>query len=738
MALLRVPISLVSRANAVLALCITLSTMTLMPFFFLHGPSLTQQQYRWPSLSPEMSGGGGSKGHSSKRSHNGNRSSRRRDKRQEEEITAGLPTHVFFDLDLSGNSNNISSGGSRQARELFADWFHFKRGHTKYDYKNQMHARPVDAMKTCWMTNPYCQTIAELPEITGAVRRLLGADDSDPLYLFSFALINVEAGHHHRLHTDLEFSAEECMFRTPGSRPGGATAWILLERDNCQDGTSSTLAGLQEQSAARELSSSPLPSPLTLFAGSHLLNFTAQDEIARVKACPKSRSIFEKCEVSGFLENVARRFVDSVPNLKVVQGPNSVGGGIVWPSSAWHMTADPHCDRKAVILQYASDLKCARKLRSVGQGQNVLPDRRSFTAVGGTGLLQLSRTGTGSTAAIEERPRSFDPLDRIQLDPKTRLVLSALSERTATKPLIPQDAAYNDCGVNKLPIIPVERARRIEPDEIFVSGKFVPNGRLPTGTTFKSEVHAGWIKSKDIALFTSMARYSSSFADRMSHLPHVEQVEELCVVLDGRLNYAMSADRDCTSTFDVVEQRRGAVTLLFAGIAHANSPDPEVDGKHICFKFFPYNNRRREDTEDESFISAMAKASIVASSGTLHADIDAVLSAPPNKRSDATLFHFQRGREEVTEITATIPGYRKLHVKIVRFAAATFVKPHIDKGYDLIVLSLDGTLEILRGEDGPAIQVPQHQFAFVPSGAKHGIRGYKNSAVAVFIEIGAE
>eukprot|EP00566_Odontella_aurita_P003148 CAMPEP_0113546728 /NCGR_PEP_ID=MMETSP0015_2-20120614/11962_1 /TAXON_ID=2838 /ORGANISM="Odontella" /LENGTH=1005 /DNA_ID=CAMNT_0000447205 /DNA_START=125 /DNA_END=3142 /DNA_ORIENTATION=- /assembly_acc=CAM_ASM_000160 len=601
------------------------------------------------------------------------------------------PGHVSFEL----SSKTVESG-------VLKDFLNSYRASAKGESTNR--ARLSDSEKFCFVDNPHCQAVGEMPEVLSAVRSVLDVEsESEPsqLFLWGVKLLRGWAGREHSLHTDMEFAGPEC------GRHSGAVAYIVLERD-CNDS-----------------------SFVRLFSGSHLLDFIADEELARLGCWSEGRSALP-CDTEVIMEDIKRQYNVSIPNLEVVDGPRRPYEAVVWPTTSWHMTKDT-CARKVLILYYTNNLACAKSLRYKTRGP-VLgehykhPELYPFQPIG-------SKNYTLSSRRLR---KDYVPnaMDRFRLPKPTLQMLKY------AKALKSPDYNAGNCSTyyeDNLQYLQrkVKKAALPIHEDIFISGEYALNELYHPPTGIGKVPKHPWVKSKTLAVNGAVGVYFANRTEKIVHEPHIEITDEVCIGLRGSMNVALSARDDCSQTFDVFSLEKRQIMFIPSGVTHTNSPDSRDDGEVMCFKFFPYKTRTAAESGDVT-----ARTSRFANKGASN-----LIENWPGAGEEIDLFYFRRGSAvhyeekgmgfKTLKKNMPTPGYKRLKAKIYHFAAGETYDQHTDS-YDLIAFSMNGTIEIMRDGNKPSSLLTKHQYAFVPAQVAHGISASHGSAEILFIEIETE
>ncbi|KAJ1624157.1 hypothetical protein T492DRAFT_276466 [Pavlovales sp. CCMP2436] len=75
----------------------------------------------------------------------------------------------------------------------------------------------------------------------------------------------------------------------------------------------------------------------------------------------------------------------------------------------------------------------------------------------------------------------------------------------------------------------------------------------------------------------------------MAHIPHTEAADELCVVLDGKLDYALGTSGRC-GEYNLLTAETGFINFLPTGVYHTSSPSLTADATELCISFATRNH----------------------------------------------------------------------------------------------------------------------------------------------------
>jgi quercetin dioxygenase-like cupin family protein len=216
----------------------------------------------------------------------------------------------------------------------------------------------------------------------------------------------------------------------------------------------------------------------------------------------------------------------------------------------------------------------------------------------------------------------------------------------------------------------------------------------------KRPTNSIFIKSNRFILESMRTFYSTEKQANIAHDPHTEAKLEICAVIKGQMNYAMSGF--CDDYFDVLPLKKGQVVVMLPGIYHTASPNAKEDGEHICIKLFPLAcDQECDELEEEAPVEA---SRVVTES--LDEDVD-------------EYFKYERSLEIID-------------VKEVQYRHNEKVGGHKDT-HDLVVLTVSGSVTVEAGD--ATFLLPEHQFVFIPAGVRHGFEASNGPALILFIEV---
>ena len=421
-------------------------------------------------------------------------------------------------------------------------------------------------------------------------------------------------------------------------------------------------------------------SPLTFVSGTHKLNNTAHDELAS-RWCWSTAFEELPCDVDKMIDEVSQEHGHK--DIFPMSGPNQPMTGVTFPSTTWHMTKDK-CEREVLIMKFAGTIDCARSLEAkfptaeIGKFQ-YHPERMPFLRIGG----------------LDDSPSEdeVDPMDYLNMLP------SEDDER----------CYQMTQGFARGP----EQEAELFVDTVYKSGEFVSRPGMENIGSSKRPANAIIVKSERFLLESMRTFYATEKRANIAHDPHTEAKIEICAVIKGRMNYAMSGY--CDDYFDVLPLRKGQVAVLLPGIYHTASPDAKEDGEHMCIKLFPLAcDEECDELEDE----APTEYSRVVTD-SLDVDVD-------------EYFKDNRSLEIIENGAIELPGYQKLHVKEVQYRRNEKIGGHKDM-HDLVVMTISGSISVEAGDT--EFLLPEHQFAFIPAGVRHGFEATNGPALVLFIEV---
>ena len=290
------------------------------------------------------------------------------------------------------------------------------------------------------------------------------------------------------------------------------------------------------------------------------------------------------------------------------------------------------------------------------------------------------------------------------------------------EPNYPKDTC-NSCLLEDAPTKHIETALNVQND-VYVSGGYVPKNGMEHIVTSMIPPKARYIKSNKFLVWAGRTIYKKEKNHKIAHKPHLEETLEVCAVIKGRINYALSSK--CHDFFNVVSVRKGQVALIMPGTYHTASPDASESGEHMCFKFLPLKDGVYQLADND--LEAPVEASCFALK-SLNVDVDKYFE---NERS-LRVIRISPEKKDDEPVHFDVPGSSRLHVKEVWYRHGDKDKLHADN-YDLLALTITGSI-IIRAADNSTIAVPKHQFVYVPAGVEHGWESPDGPALMMFVEV---
>ena len=250
-------------------------------------------------------------------------------------------------------------------------------------------------------------------------------------------------------------------------------------------------------------------------------------------------------------------------------------------------------------------------------------------------------------------------------------------------------------------------------DTVYTSEEFISRPGMDWIGSSKRPTNSVIFKSESFIFESMRTFYATEKRANIAHDPHTEAKIEICAVIKGRMNYAISGI--CDDFFDVLPLKQGQVIALLPGIYHTASADAKEDGEHLCIKIFPL---ACDEECDELEKEAPLEASRVVTE-SLDEEVD-------------EYFKYERSLEIIPTDSINLPGYKKLHVKEVQYSHHEKIGGHKDT-HDLVVLTISGSINVEAGDT--KFLLPEHQFAFIPAGVSHGFEASDGPALLLFIEV---
>jgi hypothetical protein len=221
---------------------------------------------------------------------------------------------------------------------------------------------------------------------------------------------------------------------------------------------------------------------------------------------------------------------------------------------------------------------------------------------------------------------------------------------------VPSDGDGKRCEYAGFPKYLAKSARKIAPDELYVSGQFEEqDGMAHIGYSMRP-TSGNSLFSKTGAFYRIIRTHYSAAKQRiLAHQPHFEKSIEVCAIIQGRINYALSTS--CHGYYDVVSMKKGLVGVMFPGIAHTASADFREDGEHICFKIYPSH-----DIPDKQWKNISAAVSQRASAYLDKHDVDTMLE----EEGLVSIFAYGVPRfKDQPGGVYKLPGFSRLYVSML-------------------------------------------------------------------------
>jgi hypothetical protein len=579
--------------------------------------------------------------------------------------------------------------------------------------------------KVCWVWSAACRALALHPAFAAQARSVLGA--GVPLYVKTTQIIAKDAGAWQPMHTDLDMWAEECR------GAGSATVWALVR-----------------------VGQDPLPrAAITVIEGSQRTNVSFDHWISE-RDCWTPRTW--RLRGQGPLEmaphctdeELVRKAQATWPaaGLRYVDGPVHLWDGLVWRGSTWHETHDD-ASRTAVLIQYGTEA-CMRALRAP---QNFPfdprirwrgPDRYPFLAVPELSPAQAASVVraaagwrsagiAGGDVAPFQRAHWWDTYMLPYTEGRQRLFWP--DERGAIPPANWHDACAHQLAPVSLRVPRTDATVRTGVLRATLAD-FSPEGS-PDRTLGGIDVHH-W---KHVQRTPHLALISAQLMrGRRGGAPEIparaQPTDELCVVLEGKLDYVLGLRGQC-GLFSAFVAERGHIGLIPAGLYHARGPSNESDARELCVRFAPRSRdphfaqssaleRLPALSHNKQWLTAVAAASLAASK--LPAQGRALAAdgtgAPAGESFETLLWHFENKAGDAL-------GYRQLVGYVVSMGAGA--RQRVDSSaLDVLIVPLHGTTRV-RADSAAAgaLILTPGEFAVVPVGASgRGIALAANSGPA--------
>ncbi|KAJ1625675.1 hypothetical protein T492DRAFT_1147255 [Pavlovales sp. CCMP2436] len=535
-------------------------------------------------------------------------------------------------------------------------------------------------LRGAWIRSAAWRSIATYPELLGAAYNLHRAvaaahgTDESPLYLVGVWQIRKRAGGRQRLHADNEFGGNAAGVCAGA---GAVSVWFLTETET------------------------PLErSPITLVGNSSKLRVNI-DELLSELDCwsPSTWNIKQpahaRCLLNTLLSVVNERWPGH--GLTAVEGPR-LGQGVAFHGHVWHETAD-NSTRTAIILQYAS-AECAMAMRMLRaydarmpaeryQAPDHLPYWGPLSNPAAVPLEPSLSRGSAGTARAER-----------------------CGDESGTKA-----SAHGSTAINAS-------------SGVYRMGGAQKGRRSPDGAV--STYH--WkhtVSTTHIGLITAQRVFYHAGARALASTPHVATSDTVCVVIRGRLTYAVSTTGVCGS-YDVFDGLPGTVNFLFSRVFHSAVGDTRAaplaeNAEELCFQLWPAGStpRHRPLTDNTPQHRATRGADAIYHPGALPTARTAPVARgdelAPGRLVEAKIVELDGGHE------AAALGYKHLKIKVVSFGAGAAYYEHRGYAYDLLIVPIAGDIGFqLNG--GREERLGPGAFAIVPAGARHGFRDRAGNA----------
>lgn len=590
--------------------------------------------------------------------------------------------------------------------------------------------------KECYMALDSCRRLAEIPEPIQAARYIVGPKYADDMRLWGVSLVNRNKGDRQRVHSDVEHWPVECADESVG--------------------VSVTVTGGHKN----------MSSPLKLLAGTHKTGLLADELIGHMMNCWTAQvwyndpndtdtsmppRIYRRLDDEKYCvnppsdEDVYAAAIKEWPWLRLVEGSKDTFEGHAWMSSTWHGVKYRN-DRKVVLYQFATD-RCLRHMRVPNYPYDVR--RRAFAGdwIESVGYLKsgkLDLDSAGPVISARNCPQRWKYVKRV--------------DRKFQTPETPLDDSWKVKNWTTASNIVVESG---------LSSSFGPLRRDFSGAFEASK----WEKVVETPHLASLhvsrrvTRRSNGPGDYMSY-----DTDDLCVVLDGTVTRAVSADGTCAATqvFDTLE---GEIAFLMSPLHHAyiGPLDYEyeygISAQELCFTLAPKGRSGRVSPDDRG-VRQLRETPLVDLPQAQLAAVRAALNGPNRLRGSlmrTATVAIRRGDfgvdddavgktplVEVSTVTKTVApmtlphtssqrktarthaplhilgadefrGYAHLTARVITLGtqAATYLEPHADvgpDGIDVILVPLVGTSLLVDSTKSTPRFLEPWTFVIIPAG----------------------
>lgn len=421
-----------------------------------------------------------------------------------------------------------------------------------------------------------------------------------------------------------------------------------------------------------------------------------------------------RCDLDLVYAEAKRRYPEL--DLRLVDGPTVPLDGIAWLGQTWHQT-DDDIPRETLLVQFATE-QCVRAIREPRPTFDLrMSDGRW---IGGDWMNFIPVVGNASKVARLNFDHLLNPNLGVSPGRACGVAERAAADEDGSRPLV--DTAGNDRVVIGAP------------------GSFVPadpawgGGGPATGIDVRH--FAPVIRTRNMRGLTVRREVYAPDAP-LPGPPVSKPADEICVVLNGTVTYAMAMSAECGRS-QVVDTYKGHVHLWLSRVLHVGAGSRKEAGTSLCFELLPNSPRslheRRLSAGSVPRLRAPLPHAWVAHK-TLNSG-DAMLAVREAWRESALVSHDTRPKPGVV-LHAVIHrfrlgtlarlGYNMLAAAVYSFGPGASASPvHltsrlskrfvVSNGTDLILAPIHGRLLLTDSLAGQSVLEPQG-FAVIPAGA---------------------
>mmetsp|Transcript_17792 Transcript_17792/g.46016 ORF Transcript_17792/g.46016 Transcript_17792/m.46016 type:complete len:612 (+) Transcript_17792:24-1859(+) len=534
---------------------------------------------------------------------------------------------------------------------------------------------PMIMIKQCWLYSEACRQLGQNKALARQARELMGW--SGPLYVRTVQIIPKARGTVHRLHTDLDMWAPECAGKQ------SATVWTLVSSDADKN---------------RRLSASD--TPLRMVSGSHKLHNVTADHFLANTGCWSEMLTWpgRQCSLDTIVTHARRVWPDAGLEL-LSKGPVRSGEGVAWLGHVWHATKDTF-SRKTLLLQYGTEA-CVRAVRPPYAHFDVRkrwrgPDRYPFFPVN-------------------------------DLPSPQPLALSAPLD----KYYLPGAAGAGECVFHVDEATGQRSARARAPARLNRPKVVLRAEMADAKTSWEAPDGASRVRDWPGELRTASLDHLSArrrvwrARSKGVRPPRAAYVDEVCVMLRGSVQYAVSLERTCgpgnTSAFTA---DAGHVNWLPTGAYHTAAGNG-VEAQELCVTLMPRGRKRARGRPTLNFVQIHALQTALLGGDAVPASEKIPVSGGPALKLGGTL-------ETPIWSVSHAHGYKHLRAWALSMGAGGSYT-HAGR-HDLVVVPLgEGVLRVLEGAHAWR-DLAVGDFAVLPEGAERSFKT-EHGADAVFIEV---